>query len=82
MALFVSLPGYIIAGNLLAIGPELPWIFSLIAVILLSGVFYYFIGLLLDKRRGKKMTSELMAKIVIYTSLAILLFLLLTLIPT
>src|SRR3972149_2461037 len=48
LALLVSLPGYLFAGNLLPFIKELPWLASFIVIIVFSGIFYHFIGLFLD----------------------------------
>ncbi len=57
IALMLSLPGYVIAGNLLSLIPNFPWIISLVVVIVVSASFYYLLGWLIDQKRSKKMTT-------------------------
>ena len=80
VAFFLSLPGYLVVGNLLSKLPEIPWLVSLILVIVFSGVFYFFLGAFIDKQKTRKMTLEAFSKFIIYLIFAILLFMLLTLI--
>jgi hypothetical protein len=60
LGLLASLPGYVIAGNLLASFNQLPTALSFIIVISTSGIFYFLLGFLIDKARKKKFTKELL----------------------
>ena len=79
IALFASLPGYLLAGNALSFLPDVPWIVSLISVIIVSGIFYYMVGKFLDRQKGKKFTTESFVRSVIILTLVILVLLLLAL---
>lgn len=57
IGLMASLPGYVVAGNLLSSFNELPSGLSFMAVIVTSALFYYLLGMLIDKAR-KKTTSK------------------------
>lgn len=75
IALIISLPGYLISGNLMAFAGELPWGLSLAVVIGTSIAFYYLLGLFIDNFKAKKMDSENIAKYIIIAFFAILLIL-------
>src|SRR3989344_7328338 len=75
----LSLPGYLIAGNILAFITELPWVISLLVVVVTSGSFYFLFGVVIDRARGKKLTAKELNKIIIITSFLILLLLLFSL---
>ncbi|OGM05325.1 hypothetical protein A2715_05610 [Candidatus Woesebacteria bacterium RIFCSPHIGHO2_01_FULL_39_32] len=79
LILALSLPGYLVAGNILALLPEIPWVPSLIIVIVTSGAFYFLIGLLIDKKRRKKISVSGINKLVIYLSFGLLLLFLISL---
>ena len=79
LIIVLSLPGYLIAGNILALLPEIPWAFSLIIVVITSGAFYFLIGLLIDKKRRKKVSVSGINKLVIYLSFGLLLLFLISL---
>lgn len=76
LGLMASLPGYVIAGNLLSSFNELPAVISFITVILTSGLFYFLLGLLIDKVRFKKFSK---LAILIISALVILLIILIIL---
>lgn len=79
LILFVSLPGYILAGNLLTFIGKLPWLLSLISVFVVSGTFYYLLGLFIEKIKAKKIRQESFIKMIVLSAfviLALLLFLL------
>lgn len=78
LGLMASLPGYVVAGNLLSSFNELPSVLSFLAVIATSGIFYYFLGVLIDKARKKKFTKT--GLIIISTFVALLIFLILLLV--
>ena len=80
LALIMSLPGYIIAGNLIAFFPEPPWILSLIIVIAVSAAFYYIVGWLIDKIVKRKLSFKYFVYYLIVIILVFLVFILLTLI--
>ncbi|MCH7641608.1 hypothetical protein IID22_05435 [Patescibacteria group bacterium] len=50
----LSLPGYLIVGNILPLLPVVPIVVSLILVLVFSGAVYYFIGLFIDKLKKVK----------------------------
>lgn len=75
LILCASLPGYLISGNMLSFISELPWAVSFAVVILASFVFYYLLGLLIDKLKEKKLDPEYTSKIIIVVVFFILLFL-------
>lgn len=77
--LFVSLPGYIISGNLLAFISDIPWALSFAVVMITSFLFYYLLGLLIDKYRGKAMDAENISKLIIVIFFFILLLFLISL---
>ena len=54
LAIILSLPGYLIVGNILPFLPAVPIVVSLISVLVLSGAIYYFIGLFIDKLKKVK----------------------------
>lgn len=72
IALFFSLPGYIISGNIISFIENLPWGISFAIVIATSSVFYYLLGLAIDKFRGKPLNAENISKIFIIISFSIL----------
>ena len=73
IGLTASLPGYLIAGNLLSFFNSLPTGVSFLIVLLTSVLVYYFIGKLIDRAR-KKSISKTVA--IIIASIIILLILL------
>lgn len=75
IALTASLPGYIIAGNVLLFTKSLHWVLSLAIVIITSLVFYYFFGLLIDKIRLKNIHAEILTKVIVVVFFLLLLFL-------
>lgn len=78
LGLIISIPGYIIAGNLLARVENIPWLISLLAIVLTSLGFYYYLGLAIDK--FKKADIKGKVKVVVVSAFAVLLVLLLYLI--
>jgi predicted PurR-regulated permease PerM len=80
IALFASLPGYILSGNLLSFIKDLPWSVSFAVIILTSVVFYYLLGLFLDKFKSKSLNTESMSKIIIFVFFFILLIFFISLI--
>ncbi len=79
LILLASLPGYIIAGNILKFLPDLPWVISLMLVIAVSCAFYFLVGSFIDGLRKKKITIPEVNKIIIILSLFLLLLLLMSL---
>lgn len=77
--LFSSIPGYMIAGNFFSYYPDIPWYVSFLIVLVVSFIFYYAVGLFIDKLRDKD--SEKRNVVVIIGSFVIFLvvFLLLAL---
>ncbi len=65
IALLASIPGYIISGNILYYIGEIPWLISFIVVIITSLVFYYLVGLIIDKYKSKSPSFENISKIII-----------------
>ncbi|OGM22879.1 hypothetical protein A2865_01535 [Candidatus Woesebacteria bacterium RIFCSPHIGHO2_01_FULL_39_17] len=80
LTLALSLPGYLIAGNLLSFIPELPWGISLVIVIVVSAFFYYLAGWLVDQKLAKKMTTTKFSKYLIIFVFVVLLLVLISLI--
>lgn len=74
VGLFVSLPGYLIAGNLFSILPALSVGVSFVIVIITSIAFYYLLGLLLDKIRQKSTSKS--SLFIVASFIVLLLFLL------
>ena len=81
-ALFASLPGYLFAGNFLTFISALPWFISFIVIIVVSGIFYYLIGYIIDAQRGQKFTSEKLVKTIIILAFILLTLFLLALLPS
>lgn len=79
VVLFASLPGYIISGNLLSFIKDIPSSVSFAVVILTSIVFYFLLGLLIDKFRSRKMSAENTSKFIVVVIFSILFFLLVSL---
>lgn len=79
LVLFISLPGYLLVGNLFSLLAQIPWVLSFLAVILFSGVFYFLMGLFIDKIRMKKPSTEVATKYLVYISFIFLVILLLLL---
>src|SRR3989344_6613925 len=63
LGLFVSLPGYIILGNIFTRISKLPTLLSFLLIIGVSALFYYFCCLFLDSYR--KGNSEKRIKLII-----------------
>ncbi len=72
LMLVVSLPGYLIAGNILFFIKELHWGVSLIIVAATSALFYYLLGFGLDKLKSKALNAENVSKILIIMFFVIL----------
>lgn len=79
VALIVSLPGYIIAGNVLSFIEDLHWAVSLAVVFVTSALFYYLLGLFIDNLKGKSLNPENLSKIFVTLFFAILLLLVIAL---
>lgn len=78
VGLLASIPGYVVAGNVLSSFNQLPGWLSLTIVIATSVFFYYLIGLVIDKlRRGKLSLAE---KIVIVAFIILVVFVILFLV--
>lgn len=78
IALIINFPGYIISGNIFRRLPKVPWLLSLFTVILTSLVFYYLVGILIDKyRKGTYKQKVTICIIVIFVVLLSLLIILL-----
>jgi hypothetical protein len=58
IGLIVSIPGYIIATNLLPFVGDLIWFFSLVIVIIISLLFYTFLGWMIEIFKSDKRTDE------------------------
>lgn len=80
IALVASIPGYIIAGNIFPDQLGLPWILSLIIIVVVSGLFYYLLGFGVDRLRKEKPTTEVVSKATIIGVFTVLIILLLSLI--
>ena len=77
IALFASLPGYILVGNILNFLVGVPWGISLIIVVLITTGFYFLIGLFIDNY--KKSNRERKTKLLVWATFGIFLFLFLIL---
>ena len=70
LAIMLSLPGYLIVGNILPFLPTIPIVVSVISVLVLAGAIYYFIGLFIDKlkkvKRAKRGRTFESSKITIF----------------
>ena len=78
LGLLASLPGYVVAGNLLSSFNEIPVALSYVIVVSTSGLFYFLLGLLIDKVKNKKFKrSEI---IIISAFVTLLLFTILLLV--
>lgn len=77
LGLFVSLPGYLIAGNVLPATQSLPSLISFIIVVVTSIFFYFIIGLLIDKYRKPTTSRIYLFILTVFVILLILLLLLL-----
>ncbi|KKQ97769.1 MAG: hypothetical protein UT24_C0012G0081 [Candidatus Woesebacteria bacterium GW2011_GWB1_39_12] len=80
LALVLSLPGYLIAGNLLQFLPELAWGISLVVIIVVSAAFYYLSGWLIDQKLEKKLSTSTFSKYLILFVFAVLVLILISLI--
>lgn len=76
--LIISIPGYLIAGNILARFENIHWLVSFFSVMATSYVFYYYFGLVIDK--FKKADSKGKVKVIVVSIFVVLLVLLLYLI--
>ena len=72
IALFASIPGYIISGNILYFLGEITWALSFLIIIATSFVFYYIAGLLVDNYQNKKLSPEYISKVIIIVCFVIL----------
>lgn len=79
LMLIVSLPGYLIAGNVLFFIDVLPSALSLLIVALTSFIFYFLLGLSLEKFSSSKLTAEKMSKIFVVGFFVVLVILVLIL---
>jgi len=77
LGLLASLPGYVVAGNLLSSFNEIPAVLSFIIVIATSGLFYFLLGLLIDKAKNKKFKKSEIIIIAAFVTLLLFTILLL-----
>ena len=77
LGLLASLPGYVVAGNILSSFNEIPAGLSFIIVIATSGLFYFLLGLLIDKARFKKFKKSEIIIIAAFVTLLLFTILLL-----
>jgi len=75
IALIASLPGYVIAGNVLSFVGEVHWFLSFVIVIMTSFTFYYLLGYLIDKIKIRKFYAENLSKIIVIIFFSVLLIL-------
>lgn len=80
VAILVSLPGYVITGNILKFASELPGYVSFVIVFLSSWAFYYLVGIGIDRQRGKPITVSTVSKIVVIVVFMVLVLLVLSLV--
>ncbi|OGM60843.1 hypothetical protein A2955_02280 [Candidatus Woesebacteria bacterium RIFCSPLOWO2_01_FULL_37_19] len=78
-AMILTLPGYLIGGNILKFLPSPPVLASVIFVLLISFVFYFLLGVLADKMRLGFKSSEEKVKTIILIVFFILGFLVISL---
>lgn len=71
-----SIPGYLIGGNLIKFLPKITMVESILLVFVVSLIFYYFTGWVIDKARKHELEP---VKTIVISSLIILLFLILVL---
>ena len=76
LGLFISLPGYLIAGNLLSQLPVLSGSVSFLIVIVTSGICYFLLGLLIDKLKKKSTSKTSVFVIAVFIILLLILLLL------
>lgn len=76
LGLFISLPGYLIAGNLFSQLPTLSGSSSFLIVIVTSGIFYFLLGLLIDKFRKKTASKTGVFIVAVFVVLLLILLLL------
>lgn len=79
--LVISLPGYLIAGNLVPATQSLPSLISFLIVIITSVFFYFIIGLLLDKLRKPKTSRINLFILTVFVILIFITLFLLSLLP-
>lgn len=70
----LSLPGYLIMGNIANFVPQLPMSITLFFTVGLSGFIYFFLGLAIDSVIKKKLTTRLATIYIIIASIIVLLF--------
>jgi uncharacterized membrane protein len=75
--LVLSLPGYLIMGNVASLAPQLSMTVTLFFTVGLSGLIYFFLGLAVDSVVRRKLTTRLATIYIIIASIIILLFALL-----
>ena len=80
IAIIASLPGYLIAGNILKFTTELPGYVSFVLVFLTSYGFYYLLGLVIERQKGKPLTLSGITKVTILLVFIFLVLLVLSLI--
>ena len=78
MVLIASLPGYLIVANILKFLPPIPWLISLIIVIMVSFYIYYMAGKYLDGYGVKKTEEKIGGFVVLFFVILLLAFLLLS----
>ena len=79
-SILLSLPGYIVAGNILNKIPQLPIAISLFFVIVTSILIYFYLGNIIDMLREKKLATKNLVNVILYLSFLIFITLLLSLI--
>lgn len=75
-----SIPGYLFTGKIMSYVPMAPaWVFFML-LFLISFFVYYLLGLLIDKRRGKKLDLKGLIVFMVFAALLVLLAMLFALI--
>lgn len=77
IVVLASLPGYLIAGNILKFLTEIPGFTSFVVIFLSSVLFYFGVGYLVDKKRQVPFTTAGVAKIIVFGVFIFLIFALL-----
>src|SRR3972149_7165481 len=75
VAMLGSIPGYLIVGNVLKFLPAIHPIWSILLVIVVSYVFYYFLGLVLEIFFDRSRSSQEKMKLIIVIVFFLLAFL-------
>lgn len=71
MGMIISIPGYLIVGNVLSFFPAIPLVASLFLVLVVTALLYFLAGLLIDKLlKAKRNKSTRPNKVTTYITLS------------